>query len=421
MKQTDKKITLTSTVFCSRSTTTDQIALEDARIISTHLAKKGMTLANGAAKTGLMGYTARCAYEAKGNVYGIGLAHYEPTPHQYLTDWEGYYTHAERQERLLELGDFYIALEGGLGTIHEILDVHLRQFLGETSKPIIIVGNIGDLYNHICKEVKRKGLHHKLPEKIYFAKDGKEAITLIDQIDDELTASNYVPKVDYPSWTSEQIYNHLAKITKKHDILFNGIKMSVFPNVYPSNRFRSSKMLGKAIIGHVKGKVVADIACGHGTMGIIAAMHGAKEVVQSDINPSAVANAKYNSEQLQLKNVSTFKGNLFENIPDAYKKSFDLVIFNPPFHKEDIEGAQSDLQYAFRTDKLSVLDNFFKEVPHYLKDDGEILLGFSNKDQESLEKLERLMNANNLQVKMIERKNEDTAADNRIYRIVLKH
>lgn len=411
---------LMATVFCSRNTVTDKTLLEDAEKISVWLAKNKVTLVNGASKSGLMGYTAKCAYEAGGKVYGIGLHKYESEIHQYLTNFEGYDEHSMRQKRLIELGDAYIALAGGLGTIYEILDVHIEQFLGTITVPMIIVGPLVKTYKQIIADVKANGLYHKLPEQIIFAENADEAIVALDAHFQKIRATNeYTPKVYYPGWTSEDIYQHISKtITEPHHILFGGLKMKVLPGVYPSNRFRSSRNLVKLVQKQSAGKVVFDIACGHGSMGLAAAYAGAKYVIQTDINKTAVANAKENAQLLNIKNSSAYAGSLFDPIPEVWEGKADLIVFNPPFHKEDIDGTETDLQYAFRTDSLNVINGFFGNVDRFLAKDGYILLGFSNKDPEALAYLESFFAG--YQVETIVHKYADSKADNIIYKLQKK-
>lgn len=69
------------------------------------------------------------------------------------------------------------------------------------------------------------------------------------------------------------------------------------------------------------------------------------------------------------------------------------------------------------TDGFNVLDKFFESVNDYLAPNGEIYLGFSNKDSESLRHLENLMKK--YKVSVITHQYVGSSADYRLYKICL--
>ncbi len=193
------------------------------------------------------------------------------------------------------------------------------------------------------------------------------------------------------------------------------------PNVYPSNRFRSSILLGNIVKELSRGKKVADIACGHGTMGLVAIKNGAKHVVQVDINPAAVKNARLNAENLGVADkLDIYEGDTFEPLAYRYQKYFDIIFFNPPFHR-DAAHKDDKLMYAFYTqgNEGGIIDKFLRRAKDYLHPKGYIILGFSNKDPESLKFLERSIVENGYKFSMYELANTNSAADNRVYKITL--
>ena len=420
MKKSKTGYTPRVTIFSSRKDTTNSTYLKDATIIATEISKAGYGINNGASFSGLMGVVAKTAYTSGGNVHGIALSEYEPTPHEYLHEYEGYPSHAERQHRLLELGDAYIALPGAVGTLHEILEVHLTNILGETNKPIVLVGKYFKYYKDLIALFESEGLMHEDNTPLFYAKDGNEAAEIIITYLDSLVEKDYYPDTFYPALTSDEIYNHVLKNTSPCSILFEKLVMAVFPGVYPSNRFRSSKLFASFVREHSEGKVVADMACGHGAMGLVALDAGAKEVVMSDINSTAVQNAKHNLDASNYAEKGVvFESNLFERIPSLYKKHFDVIFFNPPFHNEKRNKTDSELAYAFKTlpDEESVLVKFLSSAHEYLIPDGVIYIGFSNKDKESLVLLEETLVEKKYAFEIVTLKNSDTVADNRIYKI----
>ena len=87
------------------------------------------------------------------------------------------------------------------------------------------------------------------------------------------------------------------------------------------------------------------MGCGPGIVGLFAIHHGAKTVVQADINPHAVENAKENNilHGYDHSLVKTFHSNCFDNIP---KEVFDLIVFNMPYHSNRVK-IDDPLKYAF--------------------------------------------------------------------------
>jgi release factor glutamine methyltransferase len=404
------------TLMCSGNETKNEKYLADAKGIARGIAERNMVLVNGASSEGLMGVTGREACDAGGEVYGVGLKDYEPKIHPWFSNWEGFSSYNLRIHRLTELADVFIAMAGGLGTLHEILDVHINQFLGKETRPVIIVSPMAEMYKSICDKVKAEGLYwDKLPENIHYVHDAEEALMVLDKIIKEYDDSGYINKNYYPVLTSEQIYDGIKHYNESYQVLYAGLPLVVHPDVYPPNRFRSSLTFAKYITKDLcDGKTIFDIGCGPGNLGILGAMNGAKKVISVDINPAAVKNAEENVQRLGLDNIDIRQGSVFDSIG---KEKADLIFFHPPFHHEKIKDNHTRLMNAVSTDSFNVLDKFFENVGDYLLPGGKIYLGFSNKDQRSLEHLEGLMKK--YKVSLITHEYVGSSADYRLYSITL--
>ena len=369
---------------------------------------------------GLMGVIVQGAKGAGGYVYGIAFAKCEPEPHAFLDEYEAYVDHHDRQRRLIELGDAYIALPGAVGTFHEILEVHILNILKEFDKPVVLVGDYFKRYQDLIDSFVAENLMHEDATPLFYAKDGEEAADIVIAYFETLIEKNYYPTTFYPALASDQIYRHILKNTANYLILFGGLVMTVFPGVYPSNRFRTSRLFAGFVRATARGKKVLDLACGHGAIGLVALDAGAKEVVMSDINPTAVQNAKYNLDHSKHADKGVvFESSLFEKIPSIYKGYFDVIYFNPPFHNERLKKTDTSLAHAFKTqtDEESVLIKFLQSAKEYLNPKGVIHLNFSNKDMESLALLEEGFEQYGYDYEIIRLNNEDTVADTRNYKI----
>jgi uncharacterized protein (TIGR00730 family) len=193
MKKSKSGYTPRVTIFSSREDTNNSTYLQDATIIATEISEAGYGINNGASLSGLMGVIAKTAHEADGHVYGVALSDYEPTPHAFLDEYEGYKSHTERQHRLIELGDAYIALPGAMGTFHEILDVHILNILGEMNKPLVLVGDYFNRYKDLIESFETEGLMHTDTTPLFYAKDGVEAATIVNKYFDSLIEQDYYP------------------------------------------------------------------------------------------------------------------------------------------------------------------------------------------------------------------------------------
>lgn len=414
------------TVFGSNKDTKNSDTLSNAEAVGRGLAEKGITVINGGYHAGMMGLVSRAAHGAGGKVFGIALAKRAPKPHEFLTDYEGHYHHYARQHRLFELGDAYIALPGAVGTFHEILEAHILNILGEIKRPIVLVGDFFLQYKSLIEYFTQQGFMHTDIDtaEIVYAKTGEEAVEFVISYFEKLKEQNYYNPTWYPALQPQAIGEHIREMAHKYEILFSGVLMTVFPDVYPSNRFRSSKVFAKIVEETARGKKVADIACGHGAMGLVALANGATHVVQTDINPSAVANAHHNAEKLVMDKdtIEIYEGDLFSSMPDHHKRSFDIIYFNPPFHLLHLQNGNSKLLHAFyiHGEKDGMLYRFLENAKDYLKPGGIIYLGFSNKDKNALKLLESGLDELGYEWTIKTHENKTAIADNRIYEIQSK-
>ena len=105
------------------------------------LAQGGFAIANGG-YGGTMLAAAKGAAEAGGEVIGVTCSAFGGKPNEYISREIVSQSLDERLDKLIELGDGFLVLPGGTGTLLELAKVWELQnkgFLSE-GKPIIIVG-----------------------------------------------------------------------------------------------------------------------------------------------------------------------------------------------------------------------------------------------------------------------------------------
>jgi uncharacterized protein (TIGR00730 family) len=142
-RNTDKRKTIC--VFCGSSMGHGEEFAAAARRMGTLIGEAGFAFLFGGGSLGLMGEAARAARDEGAPILGIlpeFLRHLEPplksaeelviTPDLY-----------QRKERMLVLGDAFVILSGGLGTLDEFFEVLTSAQLGVHQKPIIVVNTAG--------------------------------------------------------------------------------------------------------------------------------------------------------------------------------------------------------------------------------------------------------------------------------------
>ncbi len=123
-------------------------------------------------------------------------------------------------------------------------------------------------------------------------------------------------------------------------------------------------------------------------------------------------NTEENVGRFKLSNVEVRESSVFTAIG---QEKADVIFFHPPFHHEKVPTDHTKLMNSVSTDGFKVLDQFFEGVRDYLQPNGKIYLGFSNKDQESLDHLEYLMK--DFKVLLITHEYVESSADWRFYEI----
>lgn len=97
----------------------------------------GNTLVYGGSSVGLMGLISRVVLEHGGEVYGVEPQFFTDAgvEQQDLTELYVVENMSERKAKMIELGDVFVALPGGVGTLEEISEIMSRIRLHLTPGP----------------------------------------------------------------------------------------------------------------------------------------------------------------------------------------------------------------------------------------------------------------------------------------------
>jgi len=133
-------------------------------------------------------------------------------------------------------------------------------------------------------------------------------------------------------------------------------------------------------------KVVMDFATGSGYLAIMAGKQGARKVVATDLNPTAIQMTKRNWElnDLNVEQLDAVVSDRFEALKtnSDIENKFDLIYSNPPTIPELGEKTEKRSGMDWNIDGKSgriTLDTLITEGRNFLKPGGEMLIGTSSK------------------------------------------
>lgn len=190
-------------------------------------------------------------------------------------------------------------------------------------------------------------------------------------------------KFDYNVDLVLRKYNEANRI-ENNRYQYQGHTFEVFRDVFPPTHFQSTGIFTKAIEYPVGGSFM-EMGCGSGVTSVYAALTGCSFVVASDISEQATLNTLRNVEINNVADiVSVRQGDLFEVV--NLEEKFDMIYWNSNFIyvDEGFHGVGKEFADAgYRTHR-----KFFEEVGLYVKNEGKIILGFS--DAGSVDRLTKL-------------------------------
>lgn len=127
------------TVYCGASKGTHDTFEKTAIAMGRWIAENDHTLVYGGGKAGLMGIVADTTLKFGGEVIGIiptFLKHRE-LAHSGITELRVVESMADRKKQMADLGDAFVALPGGPGTLEEITEMVSWARIGQNSNPCI--------------------------------------------------------------------------------------------------------------------------------------------------------------------------------------------------------------------------------------------------------------------------------------------
>ena len=136
------------TVFCSGKHDLKQDYIDEIDALVRLIDSSTVTIVYGGGTVGLMGVV-RNAFLGKIVTSNMNIFKDDKYEDDYLFD-----NITERQKKLVDLGDAYLILPGGFGTLYELLEVITKNQIGEASKPIFIY-NYKGIYDNLLLQITK--------------------------------------------------------------------------------------------------------------------------------------------------------------------------------------------------------------------------------------------------------------------------
>jgi cytokinin riboside 5'-monophosphate phosphoribohydrolase len=140
-------------VFCSSTDKLHQDYVDTAKNLGQLLGKSGHHLVYGGSHRGLMGEVSKNFAEHSEEITEIIPKIFENVAIKehncIVTERFG-----ERLEKMQEHSDAFIALPGGFGSMHEILDVLISKQLKLHSKPLVVI-NTNGIFTPMIEQIKK--------------------------------------------------------------------------------------------------------------------------------------------------------------------------------------------------------------------------------------------------------------------------
>ena len=167
------------TDFCGANNGKSELYIKNATELGEWIADNNHTLVYGGGKIGLMGVIADTVLENRGEVIGIMpqfLVDREIS-HTSITEFIIAYDMSDRKAKLVDLGDVFIALPGGPGTLEEISQVISWVRVGKKDAPCILM-NINGYYDFL------EQYFDKMVEEGFLTKGDREKTLFTDNIEE---------------------------------------------------------------------------------------------------------------------------------------------------------------------------------------------------------------------------------------------
>ena len=172
-------------IYGASSESIDKVFIDSAYVLSSVMVKRGHTLVYGGGANGVMGATARGAYDNGGKIIGVAPTFFTVDGVLFDKCTEFIYTETmrERKKILEDRSDAFIVAPGGIGTFDEFFEILTLKQLERHNKPIVIY-NVGGYYDHMLEMLKKTAENNFMkPKSLDLFKCFENEIDVIEYIE----------------------------------------------------------------------------------------------------------------------------------------------------------------------------------------------------------------------------------------------
>lgn len=139
----------------------------------------------GGGNTGIMGIIPKNFHYRKGEVYSVDAKQFYNEDQEVFGKTYVMNTFTERQNKLVEKGDIYMCLPGGVGTMSELFDVLVNNDVNKKDLKIIIYSYQNfyqDIIKFIKNNIKSGYIREKIMKNIFIFENHEDIINFLNNL-----------------------------------------------------------------------------------------------------------------------------------------------------------------------------------------------------------------------------------------------
>jgi len=140
-------------VYCSSQEGLDEKYQQLARELGTWIGQHGHTLLYGGSNAGLMHITASAVHEAGGHVTGVIPEMFRHRLDPVCDDAVHTVNLGDRKQYMIEHGDVFVIMPGGIGTLDEWISTLAVMTIGNDDPRPILVANLDGMYDATIRQL----------------------------------------------------------------------------------------------------------------------------------------------------------------------------------------------------------------------------------------------------------------------------
>lgn len=176
-------------VYCGANVGTEENYFYDTKRLGEWIAKNKHQLVYGGGGVGLMKIIADSVLDNQGSVIGVmpEFLVSRELAHKRLTNLILVDSMSQRKQKMIEMGEVFIALPGGPGTLEEITEVVSWSRIGKNDSPCIFFNSNG-YYDSIQK------FYNDMVDKEFLDKQDRDKILFSNSLNEiQLFIASYIP------------------------------------------------------------------------------------------------------------------------------------------------------------------------------------------------------------------------------------